>query len=584
MVVNLYRVDSETPNDPYKTANTEPLQGSFQLDGIPPGEYVLEFVPQNSNVLFTLQDVGSDDAIDSDVHPTTGRVSLTVVSGQDIDNVHAGVTALPSIGPSIVFRDDNADGHFDRSEEGISGVTVVLFDEATNHQVATTTTDENGQYHFTGLQPGNYYVSVVDDDDPHAFLPVVTDGNQVSPDPSAEYDNRRPTITVGLGDNDSSPMVGMFKTVLVGNFVWNDLNGDGVQQAGEPGMEGVGAILKDSNGNVLNSTYTDADGYYYFYGMEPGGYRVQFVLPDPTYIFTVFAKGNVPIVDPTHPDQCLHYDCVTSDVDPITGTTDVKFLGSGEENYSFDAGVFIPVMVQGVTWHDLDANGVRDAGEPGLQGINVLLFDRDGDQVGSTVSNANGQWQFAEMPPGTYHVRLVPPTEDETYYLSPQDSFDSDTWESAPAFFESGTSSAGLLDAGLYLAARIGDRVWFDSTPNGIQDGDETVYDQPVTITLYDSLGYVVAETTSNTETGFYEFYPVMPGTYTIKFLLPNEDYQWTMPNASNDTSLDSDLSPTTGTATVHVTLGEMKNDVDAGVMDYGPYYPGEMHTHDFFN
>jgi len=59
-----------------------------------------------------------------------------------------------------------------------------------------------------------------------------------------------------------------------------------------------------------------------------------------------------------------------------------------------------------------------------------------------------------------------------------------------------------------------------------------------------------------------------------MEFILPGEHYKFTILNAGNDTSVDSDVSPTTGRATVTVTSGEKKTDLDAGVMDFGPYYP----------
>ena len=137
----------------------------------------------------------------------------------------------------------------------------------------------------------------------------------------------------------------------------------------------------------------------------------------------------------------------------------------------------------------------------------------------------------------------------------------------------SGESSDGLSDAGMYLPATIGDRVWFDETPNGIQDGDEGAFDQPLTIKLYNDLGYVVDEVESSPTTGLYSFEGVRPGSYQLEFIISDEDYQFTIPNVGNDTSVDSNVSPATGRASVTVTSGEHNMDVDAGVMDYGPYY-----------
>jgi hypothetical protein len=202
--------------------------------------------------------------------------------------------------------------------------------------------------------------------------------------------------------------------------------------------------------------------------------------------------------------------------------------------------------------------------------------------VQNTTSGSDGVWAFIEMPPGTYHVKITPPKDSSgtEYQLSPKPvnqtgtDVDPKTWMTTPTTFKGGSSSDGLFDAGLYLPASIGDRIWFDDTPNGVQDGDEDPFDQPVTIKLYDSLGYLVNQTTSNVDDGSYQFKNVRPGTYSLEFILPEEDYKFTLLNAGNDTSADSDVSPTTGRATATVTSGEKKTDIDAGVMDFGPYYP----------
>jgi len=344
-------------------------------------------------------------------------------------------------------------------------------------------------------------------------------------------------------------------------------------------MEGVSTILTDGNGNQINTTETDSDGHYYFMGMAPADFAVTFMLPE-AFIFTVPAKRNVDIVHPTHPDGSLAYNDVTSDVDRDSGRTDIKSLKSGEENYSFDAGMFIPVTINGTIWHDLNANGVEEGEEPGLPYITVELFDRDADSFGTTLTDVNGVWIFDEMPPGTYHVKII---QSDDYRISPKpdlaaddsSDFDPETWMSAPTYFESGSSSDGLFDAGLYLPVTIGDRVWFDELPNGIQDQDEGPFDQPLTINLRDELDYVVQETVSATGgSGFYQFTDVIPGTYTLEFILDDDDYKFTVPNAGNITSVDSDVSPITGRVSITVTSGEKNLDIDAGVMDVGLYYP----------
>ncbi|MBK9462535.1 MAG: carboxypeptidase regulatory-like domain-containing protein [Sphingobacteriales bacterium] len=58
-----------------------------------------------------------------------------------------------------------------------------------------------------------------------------------------------------------------------------DTNGDGIQDAGEPGVSGVTVTLYDANGDVLATTTTDASGAYSFTNLPPDTYQVGFTLP-----------------------------------------------------------------------------------------------------------------------------------------------------------------------------------------------------------------------------------------------------------------------------------------------------------------
>ena len=489
-----------------------------------------------------------------------------------------------------MFQDDDADGLYGEGEDVLGGVQVRLY-HANGTQAAFTSTNGNGYYSFNNLQPGSYYISVNNDPD-FVYSPVVTGGNQISPNNDGILNNASPIVNLGLGENDRTLIVGMYKPVTVGNHVWNDLNGNGVQDGDEPGMVSVTVKLLDGTfGNQVDiKGITDSTGHYIFDGngnLAPGSYKVAFVLPD-SYVFTVKAKDITPIT--FNVDGSLHYDHVTSDVDRDTvtgnvGVTNAKDVRSGDDNLSFDAGMFIPVTINGTTWHDLNANGIEEEGEPSLQGMTITLYDRDGDEVGTQESNDVGVWHFGDLPPGTYSAKITKPVGSE-YEISPKpvnvtanntgfsSDFDPFSWMTDDILLMSGESGEGFFDAGLYLPATIGDRVWFDEVPNGIQDGDEIAFDQPVSIKLYDEVGYLVDETQSSATTGLYSFTGVRPGTYSLEFILSDDDYKFTLRNAGNDTDLDSDVSHTSGKAEVTVSSGEQKLDLDAGIMDYGPYYP----------
>ena len=55
-------------------------------------------------------------------------------------------------------------------------------------------------------------------------------------------------------------------------------------------------------------------------------------------------------------------------------------------------------------FHDTNRNGVQDAGEAGVAGVAVTLYDAAGQAIGSTVTDANGNYLFDDLKAGTYSV------------------------------------------------------------------------------------------------------------------------------------------------------------------------------------
>jgi len=79
-------------------------------------------------------------------------------------------------------------------------------------------------------------------------------------------------------------------TAEIGDFVWEDLDADGQQDAGEPGIEDVTVMLleedgttmvtEDAFGDPIVPTTTDANGFYEFVRLIPErSYRVEFMTP-----------------------------------------------------------------------------------------------------------------------------------------------------------------------------------------------------------------------------------------------------------------------------------------------------------------
>jgi len=138
----------------------------------------------------------------------------------------------------------------------------------------------------------------------------------------------------------------------VAGHVWNDSNGNGLWEAGEGGMAGVGVNLIGQRGEKVAGLTSDANGAYFFDNVVPYFYAVEFSAPD-GYRFT-----------PARPGSETHTD---SDIDPRTGRTQIFAIRSWQTVSSVDAGLFDELRRE-----TEDATMVRD----GAPARNALLPNR----------------------------------------------------------------------------------------------------------------------------------------------------------------------------------------------------------------
>ena len=279
-----------------------------------------------ADTMFTTEDVTHDtsnavtsDIADSDVDTTSGIVSFVApITGDnlgtpgDLDNptLDAGLVELVSVG-DYVWWDTNRDGLQSEGELPVGGVVVNLYD-ATGAQVGSTTTDPvTGFYSFNNLIGGEAYTIEFVQPDNTVFT-WQNEGEDSAVDSDADPLTGRVDIVAPLtGANSLSEPddptwdAGFIKLVSVGDYVWVDVNRDGLQSEGEPAVEGVVVNLYDADGVLWDTTTTDADGFYSFTDLLAGAdYVIEFVKPDGTS-FTTALTGDDSAVD--------------SDADVVTG-------------------------------------------------------------------------------------------------------------------------------------------------------------------------------------------------------------------------------------------------------------------------
>ncbi len=575
--------------DAYVT--TTAADGSYHFTGLFPGVYSVRFDLPNGTYVFARLDQGADDSADSDANRTTGRTgNYTLIANQTDDSVDAGIMSRVSIG-NFVWRDANADGIQDGGESGIVNVTVNLTDE--NNVTTSTTTAADGSYLFPNLVPGNYSLEFILPSTQYKFSPV-TQGSDVTLDSDANTTTGK-TPSTHLITNDLTWDAGMIPLATLGDYVWDDTDGDGVQDAGEAGLNGVVVNLYDATNMaaILKTTTTannpvgGAPGYYQFGALDAGSYIVEFVNPA-TYIPT---KLNINSAATTPAST----DANDSDADRFTGRTTTYVLNWGDSNQTVDAGFLKPASLGDFVWIDTNDNGIQDGGENGLSGVTVHLLDGSGNVVNDpntaiatpyvVTTDVNGAYAFTGLFPGVYKVQFDLINNSYVYARQDQGAIDSADSDADRTTGITGTytliadQTDNTVDAGMMLRASLGNFVWDDVDGNGIQDGTESGVPN-VTVTLYDGAGlqvdnpniagvqnYVVTTDIG----GAYNFTNLIPGDYYVVFTLPS-GYMFTLQDAAAATDLtDSDavrLGATQGrTITTTLISGENDPTWDAGIL-----------------
>ncbi|HEY3230959.1 MAG TPA: SdrD B-like domain-containing protein, partial [Roseiflexaceae bacterium] len=305
-----------------------------------------------------------------------------------------------------------------------------------------------------------------------------------------------------------------------------------------------------------------------------------------------------------------------------TGRTAITTLTPGENDLTWDSGMYYSASLGDRVWLDQNANGIQDTGEPGVPGVIVTLYTSGGVQVGAPVpTDANGNYAFPDLPPGEYYVVFAAPSG---YIISPPDQGTDDSADSDADTTTGSTATTTITlgehdptwDAGLYLQVSLGNLVWNDVNNNGVVDSGESGIDG-VVVNLYrdandngriDAREFVATQATSGG--GQYLFAKLMPGSYLVQLAPSNftgagvlTGYRSSTggigtnisatgpyepaPGPNNDVNNDDNGSAVSGQGIVSAPValtsgGEPANDGDADVnsnltVDFGMFLPASL-------
>jgi protocatechuate 3,4-dioxygenase beta subunit len=557
------------------TPATTDANGNYNFPNLIPGSYVVTFVPSTlpAGYQFTTKgSVGTKDAADSDADPVTGKTeTIALVSNENDPTWDAGIykreidlvlvkdqaPVAPANGTpwvpgnriqyTVIVTNkgpDDAQAGWVVSDTLPAALINPTLDNvspaaancsfAGNVLTCTGTQGIRPDPVVAGINtaslPKQVAVTYSAEIGPSASG-AITNSAQVRPNPSDPAETV--PLTAPNTNNRSSQTINLTGIASLGNFVWIDSNGNGVQNAGEPGVAGVTVSLFDSSNNLVGTTTTDGNGFYQFNNLTPSAtYTVS--LNNPANFATGGPLAGYGLTTPNVGDDALDSDATyVAGVPAITGATTGA---AGTNTPTYDFGFIPPASLGDRVWFDTDRNGVQDAGELGVPGVTVTLYDSNGNALRTTTTDGNGNYLFTGLTPGVpYSVGFSNlPTG---YVFSPQDAgsndgVDSDvnpaTGRTAPVTLGPGEVRL-TLDAGInqppIAPVMIGNFVWRDTNSDGIQDaGEPGVAGVTVTVVrvdgnpVTDPAGNAVPTTTTTDGSGTYTFSNLAPGQYRVSF------------------------------------------------------------------
>lgn len=386
---------------------------------------------------------------------------------------------------------------------------------------------------------------------------------------------------------------------FIGDRVWLDADGDGIQDAGEAGINGVVVALYDpgpdenpggGDDSLVTTTLTAPDGagndgFYRFGDLVEGRYYVRFTAP-PGYSISPPIQGTDSALD--------------SDADQETGIAPALSVISGDQRIDIDLGLFpaTTASVGNYLWIDRNADGLQNESPgDGLNGVPVRLLGDQGQPVATTLTADDsfgnpGYYLFTGVAPGSYSIEIDRSGTFATSFSEADQGggtadsrivTDTDGVGLTPQFSVSAGNVVLNQDAGLIFPTgtlAVGDRIWLDTNNNGrFEPEDETGLDD-VLVMLYqdtDANGVYspgtdreVGGMTSFTKAGvpgFYEFTGLPAGDYLLVFppanfapggplagLVPSGDGVTAAPDPDNDVDDDLDQNAWTGATGTLIT------------------------------
>ncbi|WP_419189032.1 SdrD B-like domain-containing protein [Stieleria marina] len=495
------------------------LQFSEPVTGVDVTDFSLALSGVTGASITSVTDLGSGAVYGVTVDSGTGDGTLQLLLVDDDSIIDAGSNPLAGTGTGngdavsavlpverivnrtisgTVFNDLDNDGVRDTGEDGADGSQIYI-DLNGNGELDTISEPydwyvSGGTFTFDNLTPGTYTLRVTD----RLYF----------------VESAFSTTTVELGFNDNPLVVDVPATENQSAFVgvvFEDLNANGVRDAGEPGIPGETMYWDDNNNGLFETgdtfvvtaaddsgTPEDEAGTY---SLSPLWYRQYVIRVDrgSEWLATSAESASATIAH--------HTQTVPADFGLQANLTSIS----------------------GVVFDDVDADGVQSTGENPVSGWTVFL-DADNDGVLDTgetshTTDATGAYSFDQLSLVTHYVRIVP-----------QADFVSTSPESTLVTIATNADTATVDFATHVNATTISGSMFDDSNANGIADtGEGPLVGATVYLDANDNGRLDTGEVTTTTDAaGLYTFTDVQPGEAVVR-ILPPVGFEQSSPSTPTD-------------------------------------------------
>ena len=488
------------------------------------GNYIFTKLPLVNGYVVTVTNppAGLSQTFDEDgtASANSSVVNLTTANEEHLTADFGYITASGTIG-DFIWSDANGDGQQDPAEIGLDNITLYMCASNTipcnsGNAIATTATDATGHYLFTGVDLTVPHVIEVDT----STLPAgyIQTGD---PDGVGLPDNQTTVLALNTSNNiNLDADFGYQPTIAannsdIGDTIYKDLDGDGIEDVGEPGVPGITVqLFIDTTGNSIPDTpiasaISDNNGQYLFPSL-PNSEAYSVLVTDTNNILNGFVQTGDP--DGTLDNQSTIPVLIADNLDQDFGYRPLR-RGAG--------------IIGDRIFHDVNGNNTQDAGDQGLEGVTVRLFDAGGNLIDSVSTDENGQYLFTGLDSTATYTVVVETTSLPNGGAGWSNNIDPDGIFNAQTVLDLSLTPSGInldQDFGFIGAVSnsIAGTVWSDNDGNGLltdgtgSDPDETTNGiENVTIVLTDINGNIVA-TTSTDATGNYSFTALPDGSYIV--------------------------------------------------------------------